>query len=90
VSGQRHAQADFSTPGKDTVPILQEALWATGPVWTGAENLIPTGIGSPDRPARSQSLYRLSAGSQDVPCILLKTKVYYRFYKKSASCQYNE
>jgi hypothetical protein len=28
-------------------------------VWTGAENLAPTGIRSPDRPARSQSLYRL-------------------------------
>jgi len=33
--------------------------WAPGPVWTGAENLAPTGIRSPDRPARSQSLYRL-------------------------------
>jgi hypothetical protein len=29
-------------------------------VWTGAENFAPTGIRSPDRPARSQSLYRLS------------------------------
>jgi hypothetical protein len=26
---------------------------APGPVWTGAENLAPTGIRSPDRPARS-------------------------------------
>ena len=32
--------------------------WAPGPVWTGAENLAPTGIRSPDRPDRSQSLYR--------------------------------
>jgi hypothetical protein len=32
------------TPGKDPVPILQEAGWASGPVWTGAENLAPTGI----------------------------------------------
>ena len=47
-------------PGKDPVPIVQEAGWAPGPVWTGAENLAPTGICSPDRPARSQSLYRLS------------------------------
>ena len=29
------------TPGKDPVPILQEAEWAPGPVWTGAENLAP-------------------------------------------------
>jgi hypothetical protein len=28
-------------------------------VWTGAENLVPTGIRSPDRPTRRQSLYRL-------------------------------
>ena len=47
------------TPGKDPVPIVQEAGWAPGPVWTRAENLAPTGIRSPDRPARSQSLYRL-------------------------------
>ena len=47
------------TPGKDPVIIVQEARWAPGPVWTGAENLAATGIRSPDRPARSQSLYRL-------------------------------
>ena len=47
------------TPGKDPVPIVQEAGWASGPVWTGAENLASTGIRSPDRPARRQSLYRL-------------------------------
>ena len=48
------------TSGKEPVPIVQEAGWFTGPVWTGAENLAPTGIRSPDRPAHSQSLYRLS------------------------------
>ena len=37
------------TPGKDPVPIVQEAGWAPGPVWTGAENFAPTGIRSPDR-----------------------------------------
>jgi len=47
------------TPKKDPVPIVQEAGWAPGPVWTGAENLAPTRIQSPDRPARSQSLYWL-------------------------------
>ena len=39
------------TPGKEPVPIVQEPVWAPGPVWTGAENLTPTGIRSPDRPA---------------------------------------
>jgi hypothetical protein len=43
------------TPRKDPVPIVQEAGWAPGPVWTGAENLAPTGIRSADCPARSQS-----------------------------------
>jgi hypothetical protein len=47
------------TPGKDRVPVVQEAEWATGPVWPGVENLSPTGIRSPDRPAGRQSLYRI-------------------------------
>ena len=47
------------TPGKDPVPILQEALWAPGPVWTGGKSR-PYRDSIPDRPARSQSLYRLS------------------------------
>ena len=41
----------------DPVPIVYEAGWAPGPVWTGAENLVSTGIRSPSRPARSDSLY---------------------------------
>jgi len=45
---------------RDPVPILQEAGWAAGPIWTGAENFAHTGIRSPDRPAISESLYRLS------------------------------
>jgi hypothetical protein len=49
------------------VPIVWEVGWVLGPVWTGAENLAPTGIRSPDRPARSESLYRLS-----YPCPLFK------------------
>jgi hypothetical protein len=48
------------TPGKDPVPIIQEAGRAPGPVWTCEKNLAPTGIRSPDRPAHSQLLYRLS------------------------------
>jgi hypothetical protein len=55
------------TPRKDPVPIVQEAGWASGPVWIGTENLPPTGIRSPDRPARSQSLYRLSYRAHKTP-----------------------
>ena len=58
VGGQPHAPADL-TPGKDPGPIVQEAGWTPGTVWIGAENLAPTGIRSPDLPARSESLYRL-------------------------------
>ena len=47
------------TPRKDAVPIVQEAGWASGPGWTGTENLAPTGIQSLDHPARRQSLDRL-------------------------------
>jgi hypothetical protein len=38
------------TPRKDPVLIVQEAGWTPGPVWTGAENIAPIGIRSPDRP----------------------------------------
>jgi hypothetical protein len=41
------------TPGKDPVPIIQEARWAPGPVRTGAENLGPSGMRPPVRPAHS-------------------------------------
>ena len=47
-------------PDKDPVPIVQDAVWAPRSVWAGAENLVPTGIRSLDRPASSESLYRLS------------------------------
>jgi hypothetical protein len=50
----------LANPGEHAVPTAQEAGWAPGPVLTGAENLAPTMIRSPDRPARSHSLYRLS------------------------------
>jgi hypothetical protein len=39
--GVRVTPRPLSTPGTDPVPIVQEAGWAPGPVWTGAENLSP-------------------------------------------------
>ena len=68
VRGQRHAPAALH-PGKDPVPIVQKAGWDAGPVWTGAENLAPTGIRSQDRPARSQSVYRLRYLAHNTTCI---------------------
>ena len=40
------------TPEKDPVPILQEAGWALGPVWTGGKSH-PHRDSIPDRLARS-------------------------------------
>ena len=47
------------TPVKDPVHIVQEAGWAPGPGWTGGKSR-PHRESIPDRPASSQSLYRLS------------------------------
>jgi hypothetical protein len=60
-SGLSESRPGHFTPRKDPVPIVQEAGWAPGPVWTYAKNLASTGIRSPDRPALSNSLYRLSS-----------------------------
>jgi hypothetical protein len=58
VSGQRHARPLYS--GKSPVPIVRETEWAPESVWTSVENFAPTGIRSPDRAPRSESIYRLS------------------------------
>ena len=62
------------SPDKDPVPVAHEAGWAPGSVWRGAENFAHTGIHSPDRPARGESLYGLSYPSRSVvfvpDCIL--------------------
>ena len=51
----RHARF---TPGKDPVPIVQEAGWAPGRSGQVRKMSPQPGFDSPDRPARSQSLYR--------------------------------
>jgi hypothetical protein len=55
VGGELHAPAAFSLEGHP-ISIVQEAWWAPGSAWTGAENLAPTGIRLLDRSARSASL----------------------------------
>jgi hypothetical protein len=57
--GQCHAPAARS-PAREPMSIVQELVWTPGPFWMGAENLVLTGIRYPDRPTRSESLYRLS------------------------------
>ena len=65
------------TSEKEPVSLVQEAGWAPGSVWTGAENLAPTGIRSPDRPACSQSLYRLSYRAHLLDCSVRNAKLSY-------------
>jgi len=55
VGGQRH-RLGRSTSVNDPVPIVKEAGCASGPVWTDAKHLDPTGIRSSDLEVRSQSL----------------------------------
>ena len=43
---------------RNLVPIAWEAPCAPGPVRKGAENLASKGVRSPERPDRSESLYR--------------------------------
>jgi hypothetical protein len=71
VRGQRHAPA-APYPRERPGTHLQEAVWAPGTVWTGVETLAPTGIRSPDRPARRQSLYRLFYPAHLLPLYVLK------------------
>jgi hypothetical protein len=43
VSGQIHASQLYPRE-RDSVPILQEAGWNPGPVWTRAENSLTQGF----------------------------------------------
>jgi hypothetical protein len=70
-------------PGKDPVPIVQEAGWVPGPIWTCA------GIRSPDHPARSQSLYQLSYPGQ----MLCEDEVYLpmtKYHRLNSSTDFRE
>jgi hypothetical protein len=41
-SGRSAPRLGSFTSWKDMVPIVQEAGWASGTVWTGMERLVPT------------------------------------------------
>jgi len=55
---QRHNPVPLAR-GKTSSTYFTGVGWVPGPVWTDVENLLPTGIRSPDHPAHSESLYRL-------------------------------
>jgi hypothetical protein len=58
VRGQRHASAALF-PWKDPVPLVQDAGWAPGPVWTGAKISPPPGFDPRTVQPVAQSLYQL-------------------------------
>ena len=66
------------TPRKYPVPIVQEAGWVSGPVWTGGKPR-PHRDSIPDPPARSQSLYLLSYPVTALNVVLTITFRYIKF-----------
>jgi len=63
VSGQQHAPAVLYPRERPGIQLYRRQSWSKG--LSGREkNLVPTGIWSPDRPTRSESLYRLRYPSQ--------------------------
>jgi hypothetical protein len=50
VGVQHHTLAALPPGKRDTVPIVQEAGWAPGPFWMGAENFSPPSRGFDPRP----------------------------------------
>ena len=59
MGGQRHAPAALPL-GNIRYAWYRRLDGPQGPVWAGSENLAPTEIRSPELPARSESLHRLS------------------------------
>jgi hypothetical protein len=59
VGGQRHAPAAL-LPGKSRYPFFRKLGGSQGRSGRVREISPPTGIRSPERPTRSESLYRLS------------------------------
>ena len=74
---------------RDPVPIVEGAGWTQVPLWTCTKNLAPSGIRSPDRPARSESLYWLRGrhhlGRLGLSNIKLQLYIYYGFHNFSRS-----
>jgi len=70
VGGQRHVPAALSRE-RDTAQTVEDSEWAPGPVWRGVESLVPTGIRHVDRPARSQSVYRVCYPSPQMMMMMM-------------------
>ena len=75
VGGQRHAPAPLP-PGNNRYPLYRRRGGPQGRFGQVRKISPPTGIRSPDRPARSESLYRLSYPG---PHIHEYNKLHYHF-----------
>jgi len=76
------------TPRNDPAPVVYEAGWSQGRDWMGAENLAPSGIQSPDRPACSESLYRQTCRSSEaiLSVVVGEKNVEYHYYYYCCCC----
>jgi len=86
VSGQQHTPATLYPWER----LLHEAGWAPGPVWTGGKSSSHRDS-IPNRPARSQSLYRLSYPAHaEIYCqyILTTTNVTQMCHNDILTCSY--
>ena len=71
MGSQRHAPAALY-PREKPGTHCTGGWVGPGPVWTGAENLAPTGIRFLDRPARSQSLHRARYPAHATQILVIK------------------
>ena len=77
-----NANPGHITTWNDLVPSVQEAGWSPRPVWTSAENLAPTGNGSPSsllRVAILSTLFRSGTFPYSVLCVSYVSHNKYRF-----------
>jgi hypothetical protein len=71
VGGQHHAPATLPWE-REPIPIVQEAGWASGPLWTGTENLAPPGFDP-------WTVQPIASGYTDWAILVLKVKCLNKF-----------
>jgi hypothetical protein len=62
LASAQQGPSHFTSSKKTRYPLYRSLYGPQGPVWMGAENIAPTEIRAPDRPARIELLYRPTTG----------------------------
>jgi hypothetical protein len=70
VGGRSHAPAALPRRQREPVPIVHEAWWVTGSLWTAAKNLPTLGFDPQAVQPVLQSLYRLRYPSPQASSVL--------------------